>query len=210
MKRGFTTKRESQKRNSDFSFANERREKTRFPGFTLIEVVVTVALSAILVLAIVQLYVVYGRVITLQQSSINIALGGGGIMDAVHSAGLQADHIVTAHAFSGVDYNSGTTMAIFELPAIDASGAVIAAAYDYIGITASGTSAYRFVDAAPGSSRISGTKRLTGALDALNFSYDNASFPLVTSFTADATTSATTQGGTRQMHLRQHIYLRNL
>ncbi|MFA5997800.1 MAG: prepilin-type N-terminal cleavage/methylation domain-containing protein [Candidatus Paceibacterota bacterium] len=179
-------------------------------GFSLIELVITIALSVILMLAIAQLYVVYGRVIAFQKSSIDVALGGSGIMDAARAAGLQARRVVAAHTFSGVAYASGTTTAIFELPAIDASGAIIAGAYDYIAISASGTNAYRLTDAAPGSARLSGEKRLTGVLDALSFAYDNPSFPSVASVTVDATTSATRNGETAYTHLRSHIYLRNL
>lgn len=179
-------------------------------GFTLIEIVITIALSVILMLAIAQLYVVYGRVITFQKSSIDVALGGSSIMDAARAAGLQARHIVAVHTFSGIEYTSGTTTAIFELPAVDASGAIIAGAFDYISISASDTNAYHLTDAAPGSARLSGEKRLTGVLDALSFAYDNSDFPSVTSVTVDATTSATRHGETAQTHLRGHIYLRNL
>ena len=179
-------------------------------GFTLIEVVITVALSAILMLAITQLYVVYGRVILFQKSTIDVAQGASGIIDAVRAAGLQAKQVVATHTFSGVSYASGTTTALFELPAIDASGAIVSNAYDYIGIHASGTSVYRLIDVAPGSVRPSGTKQLTKVLDALSFVYDNPSFPLVTNITVDATTSAMVRGETTQMHLRGHIYLRNL
>jgi prepilin-type N-terminal cleavage/methylation domain-containing protein len=42
--KGFTTKRESQKRNSDFSFANECREQNRLRGFTLVETMVAVSI----------------------------------------------------------------------------------------------------------------------------------------------------------------------
>lgn len=42
--RAFTTKREKQKRNSYFSFANERWEKTQSSGFTLIETLVAVSI----------------------------------------------------------------------------------------------------------------------------------------------------------------------
>jgi Tfp pilus assembly protein FimT len=45
MNRGFTTKRVSQKGNSDFSFANERREKNRSSGFTLLEILIVIAMS---------------------------------------------------------------------------------------------------------------------------------------------------------------------
>ncbi|MEK7114416.1 MAG: prepilin-type N-terminal cleavage/methylation domain-containing protein [Patescibacteria group bacterium] len=179
-------------------------------GFTLIEVLVTVALSAVLMLAITQLYVVYGRIVLFQKSSISVALGGSNIMDATRTAGLQAKRVVATHIFSGISYDSGTTTAIFELPAVDASGAIMAGAYDYIGIHASGTSAYRLVDAALGSSRVSGEKRLTDVLGALNFSYDDSNFPSVTSVTVDATTSAVVRGETTQVHLSGRIYLRNL
>ncbi len=161
-------------------------------------------------LASVQLYVMYGRVTIFQQSSIEVALGASSIMDAVRTAGMQAKRVIAAHTFSGVSYNSGTTTALFELPAIDVSGAIITNAYDYIGIYASSTSVYRLIDAAPSSSRLSGKKQLTSVLGALTFTYDNPSFPLVTSITVNATTSATVRGEVTQTHLRDHIYFRNL
>ncbi|MDO8566682.1 MAG: hypothetical protein Q7R58_00830 [bacterium] len=179
-------------------------------AFTLIETIITVTLFVILMLAITQLYIVYGRIITFQQSTIAVALGGSSIVDAARTAGLQAKQIVAEHTFSGISYKSGTTTALFELPAIDASGAVIPNAYDYIGIATSSTSAYHLVDAAPGSVRLSGEKQLTDVLEALSFTYDNPSFPSVTSITIDATTSAVVRGEITQTHLRGHIYLRNL
>ena len=179
-------------------------------AFTLIETLITIALFAVLMLAVTQLYAVYGRIISSQGSTLTVALGASGIIDAVHVAGLQADHVVATHAFPGISLDSGTTTVVFELPAIDASGAVLPNAYDYIGIYASGTDAYRVTDAASGSARASGTKRLTDVLEALLFTYDNISFPSVASLTVSATTSAATHGTTAQTHLQQHIYLRNL
>mgnify|MGYP001591667042 FL=1 len=179
-------------------------------AFTLIEIVIVIGLFAIMVLGIAQLYIVFGRVITIQRSSISVTLGGSAIVDTVRVAGLQAAHVVQSHTFSGVSYNSGTTTAIFELPAIDASGAIIVGTFDYVGIYVSSTTVYRTVDAAVGSSRTSGTKVLTDSLGALTFTYDTASFPSVTSVIVDATTSAVVKGQTTQMHLRSHTYLRNL
>ncbi|MDD2657652.1 MAG: prepilin-type N-terminal cleavage/methylation domain-containing protein, partial [Candidatus Pacebacteria bacterium] len=157
-------------------------------AFTLMEVVITIALFAILVLGVSQLYLVFGRTITEQSGAIRVTLGGSALMDAVRSAGLQASHVVATHTFSGTPLASGATVALFELPAVNASGSVIANTYDYVGIYAEGAQAYRVVDGAPGSVRLSGKKRLTDALDALSFTYDNASFSAVTSFIAEATT----------------------
>jgi prepilin-type N-terminal cleavage/methylation domain-containing protein len=48
--RGFTTKRVREKKDSCLSFSNERREKTRYSGFTLIELMVAVGLFAIIMI----------------------------------------------------------------------------------------------------------------------------------------------------------------
>jgi len=182
----------------------------RYRAFTLIETIITTALFAALMVAITQLYVVYGQTISLQNSSLGIAHGASNIAGAVRTAGLQARQVVAAHSFSGVAFASGTTTALFELPAVDETGAILPLVYDYVGIYASGTSVYRVVDAAPGSARASETKRLTDMLGALSFQYDDASFPAVTSVTVDATTSAVTQKGVVHLHAHELVYLRNL
>ena len=179
-------------------------------GFTLIEVVIVIALFVVVMLGVVQLYLVFGRIITQQSSLIDIALDSGAIIDVARTAGLQATHVVASHTFSGASYNSGTTTVIFELPSINSSGAIIPSTFDYVGIYASSTQVYRVVDAAGGSSRVSGTKVLTDVLGTLSFTYDSASFSAVASVTVDATTSAVVQGEIAQTHLRGHIYLRNL
>jgi len=174
-------------------------------GFTLIEVVVTVVLFTALALAVAQLDIFYDRVVLFQKASIEVVAGGNAVVDAVRTAGLQARRVVAAHTFSGVEYGSGATAVVFELPAVDAEGAVLPDTYDYVAVDASGASAFRRTDAAPGSARLSGEKRLTNVLGALGFSYDTPDVPSVRSVTVDATTSA----ATAQLHLRGQVRLRN-
>ena len=102
------------------------------------------------------------------------------------------------------------TTVIFELPSVDASGSIIAGTYDYVGIHASSTEAYRLVDAAPTSSRVDEKKRLTNVLDAVSFSYDDANFSLVTNITASATTSSVVRGETMLTNVRERVYMRNI
>lgn len=179
-------------------------------GFTLIEVAITVALFVVLALGVEQLYVAYSRIVNVQTASIGVALGASAIMDAVKNAGLQADHVVASHAFAGTTYASGTSTVVFELPSVDASGSIIGSTFDYVGIYATGTSAYRVTDAAAGSVRPSGTKLLTSFLSSLSFTYDSSSFPSVASVAADATTSAASRGQTTMVHLSERVHLRNL
>lgn len=179
-------------------------------AFTLIEVIITVALFAVLMFGLSQLYIINNRVVTLQRSSLGVALDASSIVDAVRVAASQANHVVVSHTFSGVSYTSATTTVVFELPAVDASGSIITNTYDYIGIYSSGANVYRITDAASGSVRASGTKQLTDVLGGLSFTYDAVSFPSVASVTINATTSALVRGQTTEMHLREHIYLRNI
>lgn len=179
-------------------------------GFTIVETIVTIAVFVIFIIAVTQLYVLFGRTITSDQSALDIALDGSAIIDTVRTAGLQASHVASSHTFSGVSYASGTSTVIFQLPSVDASGNIIGTSLDYVGITASTTNVYRLIDAAAGSVRPSGTKQISNTLGALQFTYDNVSFPLVTNVIIDATSSAILRGQTLQTHLRDHVYLRNL
>lgn len=179
-------------------------------AFTLVETIIVIALFVVVMFGAMQLYLIFGRVIIGQESTIDVTLDSSTLVDAVRHAGAQASQVVASHTFSGVSYNSGTTTAIFKLPAIDSSGALIAGSFDYVGIHASGTEAYRFIDGAQGSARTSGTKLLANTLKALRFTYDNGSFPLVTSVVTDATTSALVRGQDTQRHLRGVVHLRNL
>lgn len=179
-------------------------------AFTLVETLITAALFAVLMLAIAQLYILYGRVVTVQQSSINVSLGASRIMEETREAGLQAKNVIATHTFPDVTCNSGETAVAFEIPSIDASGSIITGTYDYVCIYVSSAEVYKVVEAAPGSSRTSGSVRLSDAVEALSFTYDNSSFPLVTKITANATTSAIIKDETTRVHLREQIYLRNL
>ncbi len=179
-------------------------------GYTLIEVTVTIALFLIALLGVAQLYIVYERVISLQSASIDVALDASAIADAVRTNGEQADHVVASHTFPAATLSTGASTVIFELPSIDSTGTAIPSTFDYVGIYATGTSAYRLTDAAAGSARVSGTKLLTTVLQALSFTYDSATISAITNVSAEATTSSTVRGQLRQVHVREHVYLKNL
>lgn len=179
-------------------------------AFTLIEVLVVLALTATLIAATSYVYAEYNKAYPFVEASLEVTGGASAIVEEVREAGLQATRFVGTHTFSGTLRTSSATTTIFELPAINASGATIAGSYDYIGVYASGTAAYRTIDAASASVRASGTKKLTAVLQNLLFTYDNSSIPQATSVVVEATTTATVRGEATEAHVRTKVYLRNL
>lgn len=187
--------------------------RTRFPAraaFTLVELLVIIAIATSVLAALAYLYLVNNRVILLQYVSISAATSITTLFDSVRDVALQADRVVVSHNFGGNTYSSGSTTVIFELPSIDTSGTIIVGSYDYIGYVMNGNSVYRYADIASGSSRRSGTKLLTTSLTNLTITYDSADFATVTTTTLSATTSVSYAGNAFTAHERQTFILENI
>lgn len=210
MKRGFTTKQERRERNSDFSLANERWEKTRYSGFTLLETIITLAITVIALLALTNLFFVFNSIYGYQQAFMAAAGSSGAAINAFEAAVLPADQVLASHVFSGTTHTSSANTLVLELPAIDGSGNVIPSAKDYIVFYASSSNLYRLTQADALSARVSGLKKLSTTLQSLTFSYDNADFAKVTNVTTDIQTQAQFKQQAVQSHLQEQMYLRNM
>src|SRR4051812_12219701 len=100
-------------------------------GFSFMELVIVMAISVILMLALVEIYVTFGNSYLYQNAGINISSSAAAFLNEFSDLGFQADAIVASRTVSGTTYTSGSTTVIFELPAINSSGDVVANAYDY-------------------------------------------------------------------------------
>lgn len=183
---------------------------TNSRAFTLIEVLIVTTVSAVLLAATTQLYVFMGRTVVFQHATIETVLGGSRIMDAARTYGLQANQIVSTHDISGTTFTTGTTTVVFELSSVDGTGAVIPATYDYIAIDTTGSDLFQYTDAAIGSARTSGAKKLADNLGSIQITYNDPQPSLATGLTVSATTSELIRGVTTQVHFAEDIYLRNI
>lgn len=177
-------------------------------GFTLVETIILSGISAMALLALTNLFISFNAVNGYQQAF--MAAGSAGTaLNAFEAAILPANQVLSSHTFSGVAYSSATTTLVLELPAINASGTVIAGAYDYIVFYSSSGTLYRLTQAHAQSTRVSGTQQLSTTLQTLSFTYDNSDFTKVTAVAIDIQTQAAFKQQTVQNHLREQVYLRN-
>ena len=185
-------------------------QKNLLKAFTLLEVLIALALFTVMLLALVRFFISYNTSYGFERVLVSTSHSANVLMDEITGAVLPADQVMTTHTFSGITHSSDASTLVVELPSIDNTGAVIAGSYDYIAFYADGVRVYEVIDADAASSRTSRVRLLSDTISGLSFSYDNISFPSVTSVTVDLTTSASYKTQNTESHLREQVYLRNL
>jgi hypothetical protein len=179
-------------------------------GFTLVETVIIIALTAMMMLALATLYINFNSLYAYQQTFITTVKSAGGAINAIGDASLPANQVLASHVFSSGTISSGATALALELPTIDTSGNIVAGKHDYIAFYLTGTDLYRRTEADASSIRTSGTKKVATLVSSLSFTYDNIDFTKVTNVTADIITQLNTKKGLVQTHLNEQFYLRNI
>lgn len=119
-----------------FVHRQSRRRARRRPasGMTLIEILIVVAISAIIMIALLSLYMA-GQKYFYNQNSRADAIEGSRmpmtwISRDVRDANQVHDTAVTA--YNGTSYNSGANTIVLDTPSIDVSGLIITGSTDYI------------------------------------------------------------------------------
>lgn len=186
-----------------------RRPHPPARGFTLLESVVVVGVTALALGALANLFFIFNALYGYERVFLAVAGSSSEAMSAFEAAVLPAEEVLASHDFSGTVYESATTTLVLMLPAVDSSGDVIAGAKDYVAFHAEAGVLYRTVLADAGSVRTSGTKRLTSTLSSLSFTYDDSNLSQATSITVDIETQAAFKERVVQNRLHERLYLRN-
>jgi hypothetical protein len=178
-------------------------------AFTLMETVITIALSAVIMLAIANLYINFNSLYVYQQTFVATTNAASSAIQALNTAVLPADQVVASHSFGGTTITSSASTLVLEVPSISSTGDIIAGTHDYIAFYRTGTDLYQRTDAGAGSARSASTKRVAALVDATAFSYDTADITQATRVSADVTTRLNTKKGVVQTTLHGQFYLRN-
>lgn len=184
--------------------AGPRARAAKLPrqaGLTLIELLIGLALSAVIMLAFMSFYVEgqkyffnqNTRADTLEDSRYPMAWISRDIREAtqVHDGAVSVD---------GTDYSTSPLCLVLETPAIDGAGAIIAGVTDYIIYAVSGPRLLRIVEADAASSRASRSRVMADAVNAFGLVYlrSDGVTPLTSAFTdtfvVDVTLSSSRSG----------------
>ena len=178
-------------------------------GMTLVEAVVTIGISTVALLALMNLFFIFNSIYGYQMAFVAAAGSASAAMNAFEASILPAERVLAFHDFSGTIYTSSADTLVLELPAFDDSGDIVSGAKDYVVFYVSAGTLYRLVEADEQSARHSGRTQLSAVLDALSFTYDTADVTNATNIIVDIETRAQFKQQTVHGSLREQLYLRN-
>ncbi len=178
-------------------------------AFTIIEVLVVIAIFSIVMMAVLELYLNFYKTYAIQNAIINNSYSAGAILNETANLVHQANTIVTSKVFSGSSYTTSSSTLILEIPSITSSGDVVSGKYDYAVMYFASTSLYRMLSADAASSRTSGTKLLSNVVNSFSFTFNSGTPSLATRVIVDLITQSIVKQQTLQTHLTGTVYLRN-
>lgn len=152
-------------------------------GFTLIEVVVVVALVAMASYILIDLFLGQHKLYKTQTAELNITNDARLTLDEIDLYVRQGNRVLSAYG----SYTTGPQSMIIQVQSFNSSGRLIAGTYDQIVFYMMGTDLFRQVFSDPASSRQSGVKKLASHVSGFNLTYNSADFSSVTEVITDLT-----------------------
>lgn len=152
-------------------------------GFTLIELVIVIAMVAILSVVITSLFIGQNRLYKTQTAELKVNGGARASLDDIDSSARGANRAVASYT----SFTASSQVLILEIQSIDALDHLIPATYDYAVYYLYNGSLMRQIYPNASSDRSGGIKKLAENVTGLVFTLDNADYNLATEVTTDLT-----------------------
>ena len=174
-------------------------------AFSLIEIVIVIAIVGVCGLVIADLFIGHNRLYKTETAELNITGDARESLDDVDNFVRLANRTLSSYS----TYTAGPQVLILQIQSINASNQLIAGTYDNVVYYMVGSNFFRqiFPDAA--SSRIATTKKLGSNVNSLVFTYNNVNYTLVTQVTTDLTVQENAGLQSRAITLSSKSKLRN-
>lgn len=174
-------------------------------GFTLIEMIIVVALIAVLSVVLVSIFISQNKIYQTQTAELNVTGDARLALDDIDSYVRSAKN--TAASYS--TYTAGPQTLIVKIQSIDSQNSLIAGTFDYVVFYLSSSALYRQIFPHASSSRQASTKKLASNVAALTFTYNNANYDLVSEIASDLTLTQSASGQNRTIQASSKSKLRN-
>ena len=184
-------------------------KKKSIKGITLIETLIFVGMFVLISLGLFAVYEVFGKFYNLGGAHFTAVGGARASLTSISDLTTQAYRALLNRTVNGINYASGSSTLVLQLPAIDSAGKTIDSAWDYAAFYVSSTNFYRYLEISTTSARIGGLKLLSNAIVSVNFSYDNVDFKQVRKVTAAVTTTAVENRVSVTSSASEQIFLKN-
>lgn len=179
-------------------------------GFTMMEMVIVIFLFAILLLGLLNIFDWQQKIYNFEQAEIAATGSARTAMNNLTFALAQGSSLVAARNINGIDYTTGGSSVVVQVPAYDNSENWLSGEYDYYVFTADGANLWQITEASANSARASGSKLLTGALENFSLTYNNGDPTAANQVSVSLTTKSFYRGNQSvSVNLQETIFLRN-
>ncbi len=189
-----------------------RVQKKFEQGFTLIEVVIVIAIFTILIVALLNLFEWHNKLFYLGQADIQATGSARATMNSMSLYIPQASSVLASHAISGTTYTTDGDTLVLQLPSYDSSGNLINNTNDYVVYYLNSGALYQLISLGSGSGdRKAGTKQLSEDVANFALTYDQGDVTQATKVIVNLTTQATVRGGQEEttIQVNETFFLRN-
>lgn len=174
-------------------------------GFTLVEMLVVVALLGALMLVLTEFFLGSNRVYQTQSAELGVNMSARTALDDIDIYVRQATQVVSSFG----SYATGPSQLILQVQSVNSSGQLVPGEYDHVVFHLNGQTLYRDITPSSASAREAGSKAIGTDIQSLNFTYDNASLPQVSAVTTDLTVSKNMGRDTQRIVISSKARIRN-
>lgn len=178
-------------------------------GFTIIEVIIVLAVSSVLLLGLMNLFDWHQKVFVMEEATVRTTNDVRSTLLNMGKYIAQSSNILAMRNFNGTDRTTGGNTIVLEIPSVNSSDSIIPVTYDYMAFYLDSSSVYQVTEPGTGSIRQAGTKKLAENVQNFSLTYNNGTPSQASRVTIDMQSRIVTRNGNVITQVSDTIFLRN-
>jgi len=143
-------------------------------GVTLIETIIVITILAVTSMIMSVTFITLWRVSQMNLSSFETKSQGGITMQKIADTIEASSSVLSSRAINGAAYTTNESSLVLQIPSINSSSEIVAAAFDYAAFAASSTEIFMDIEPSASSVRPGGKFVLANLAKDINFRYNSS------------------------------------